>query len=804
MENTNQQFSEKILKQFNSSFDFKRLAGSILSNWYWYVLALTFTVSAGYLYIRYTTKQYAIKSSILIDENQENSTKNLLSKLESGKESSPSVNIYNEMFILKSQDLINQVIDSLNLNVRYHSIGNVKETEIYEECPFRIVFNQGGYKLEPTTELIARQKAPGVFELRFADQVVSVNTDTYTDLPFGTLKIVYTVGPKVDTGYFSNGTEFKIRIENPMETNRNILRALKVTPGDGRTSLLDLSINDNLPQRGVDFMNALIYFYQKKELENITRSAARTREFINRSKGSMIQDLRTMDTMVENIKVNNEVVDPQAQSASYLTEKTMNEQRINQLTTQKQAIANLQQILSSNKNQVIAGLGVDDPILLNQVTLYNAAVQRLDDQLANYGPSHPSIQQVTNELASMRRRLLDATERIYNSLNISLQSANRNVAVSSSRIKAVPEIDRTIKDVRRNYDVSQNVYLYLYQKGIENEISMYAATNKSKVVIAPFSSPAPISPVNKNVYLAMMVLGLMIPTLVLVIKELLNNRVINENDIESLTTIPIIGSVSLSEDTNGKENSIVVGPHVRTGIAEQFRLIRANLEFMSASSEKKVFVITSSTSGEGKSFVSINLGITMTLAKKRVVIMEFDLRKPRISSYLGLSNEGGISGYLAGISDLSQVLKASGVHENLYIANCGPIPPNPGELLVLPTCKELIDELHEMFDVIIIDTAPIGLVSDALILSQYATINMFVVRQAYTVKDQLRMFDVLNKDKKLHNPAIIFNGVEFKKKYGYGYGSGYGYGYSYGQGYGATGEEPKKKKKNPVSKFFTK
>ena len=802
MENTNQQFSERILKQFNSSFDFKRLMGSILSNWYWYVLTITVTLTAGYLYIRYTTPQYAIKSSLLIDETQDNSTKSLLNKLENGKDNATPTNIYNEMFILKSQDLIAQIVDSLDLNVRYWAIGRVKETEIYEECPIRIEFDENGYK-GANTQFVIRQVVEGRFEIEYNDNKSRVDFDTWTNLGFGDFKIIYTKGPKVNPEYLPK-TDFVVKVENALATNQKILKALKINPGDGRTSLLDMSINDNLPLRGVDFMNALIYFYQKKELENITRSAARTREFINRSKSSMIQDLRTMDTMVENIKVSNEVVDPQAQSASYFTEKTAGEQKLNQLIAEKQAINNLQQSIMMNKNQVIAGLGVQDPILLDLVNKYNAAVTRLDELQRNYGPSNPYIEQAQSDISSMRKRVLDATDRIYNSINISLQNVSRTVATSSSKIRAVPEIDRTIKDVRRNYDVSQNVYLYLYQKGIENEISLYAATNKSKVVIAPYASNAPISPVKKNVYLAMILIALMLPTTVLVARELLNNKVINENDIESLTTIPIIGSVSLSEETNGRENSIVVGPHVRTGIAEQFRLIRANLEFMSATTDKKVFVITSSTSGEGKSFVSINLGITMTLAKKRVVIMEFDLRKPKISSYLGLSNEGGISGYLAGISDLSQVLKASGVHENLYIANCGPIPPNPGELLVLPTCRELIEELQEMFDVIIIDTAPIGLVSDALILSQYATINMFVVRQGFTIKDQVRMFDVLHKDHKVQSPSIIFNGVEYKTKYGYGYGSGSGSGYSYGQGYGPSGEEPNKKKKNPLSKFFTK
>ncbi len=231
---------------------------------------------------------------------------------------------------------------------------------------------------------------------------------------------------------------------------------------------------------------------------------------------------------------------------------------------------------------------------------------------------------------------------------------------------------------------------------------------------------------------------------------------------------------------------------------------------MTAASNNRIYMITSSSSGEGKSFISINLGITMTLARKRVVVMEFDLRKPKISQYLGIPNDGGISGYLAGMCSLEDTIKASGIHENLYIANCGPIPPNPGELLVSTKTQELLEELRERFDVVIIDTAPIGLVSDALILSQYAGVNLFIIRQSYTVKDQIRMFDVLHKDGKIQNPAIIFNGVEFLKKYGYGYGygggTGYGYAYGYGYGYGYYDEQKSRKTsgKNILTRFFTK
>lgn len=809
MENNQQQFSDRILKQFNSSFDVKRLLGAVLSNWYWFVLSITITLTVGFLYLRYTTPKFAVKSSLLIEENPDNGAKSVLSKLETEKTDNTSTTLFNEMFILHSQDLIAKVVDSLDLNIRYWAVGRVKETEVYNECPIRIVFDTAGFKGN-TTEFTIKQVVEGQFEIKHNKISERVLYDSWTKRSFGRFKVLYRNGPQVNRGYLF-GTEFKVKMEPSVATIQRILTIFNVYPSDGRTSLLDLAYTDNIPQRGVDFMNVLIYFYQKKELENINYTAQKTREFINKSKTTMAEDIKSMDSIEASIKVNSDVVEPTEQTSAYLSERNTSEQKLNELYTQKQALASLKHSILANQNQVVAGIGVTDPFLSELIGKYNAQVQQLELQQKNLGLKNPYLLQTQSELASLRKRIADAADKIASSLNITIENTARNAAEYTSRIREVPNVDRSIKDVKRGYNVLQSMYLLLYQKGLENEISVYAATNKSKVVVVPFSNGIPISPVKKSVYAIAFLIGLLVPSSILVARELLNNKVINENDIETLTNIPIVGTVSRVEGTENRENTIVVGPHVRTGVAEQFRLIRANLEFMSATQNNRIFMITSSQSGEGKSFISINLGITMTLAKKRVIIMEFDLRKPKISQYLGLSNEGGISGYLAGMVDLDGVIKSSGVHENLYIANCGPIPPNPGELLVLPTARKLLTELQEMFDVVIIDTAPIGMVSDALILSQYAGINLFIVRQGYTIKDQVRMFDVLHKDGKVQNPAIIFNGVEYLKKYGYGYGTGYGYGYSYGQGYGNNGggyyDEPgknKKKKKNSLGDFFMK
>ncbi len=803
------QASTKILKQINSTIDFKRLLGALISNWYWFVLAVSITMTAGFLYLRYTTPIYAIESSILINnEDGDNVAQNVLTQLAPEKGKS-RVNLYNEKVILESQDMIADVVDSLDLNIRYWAIGRVKETEIYDECPIRVVFDSSGFKGRGIN-LSIKQIVDGQFEIIEGEESSRVLYDTWIKRPWGRFKIIYKEGRHVNKGYL-DATTFLVKIRELDDAVGSVGGRFSVYLNDGRNSLLDLAFTDNIPSRGVDFLDVLIYFYRKKELENINHRAKKTREFINDRKANMVQELKAMDSLSVNIQLDNDIINPAAQTSGFLAEKAKSETEIEQLNIKQNEIRSLINNMrtgAGSRNEVIAGVTVADPTLSTLIAQYNTQVKKLEELARNFGPSHPSLRELESQIAAMRKSITDASLRVQETLNRQLANAMQNAQEAEEKIRIAPTVDNDIKEVTRNYPVLQSIYLFLYQKGVENEISEYAATNKSQVVVEPHSSGGPIKPVPKSIYAMMILLGLLVPGGYIVIREMMNNSVINDNDIEAITDIPVIGSISRVEEATNRENTIVVGPHIRTGVAEQFRLIRANLEFMSSSRDSRVFMITSSSSGEGKSFISINLGVTMTLAKKRVVIMEFDLRKPKISQYLGLPNNGGISGYLAGMTGLEAVLKASGIHENLYIANCGPIPPNPGELLVSGKMNQLMTDLKEMFDVVIIDTAPIGLVSDALILSQHADVNLFIVRQSFTAKDQVRMFDVLHKDGKIQNPAIIFNGVEFLKKYGYGYGSGSGYGYSYGYGYGYGYTEPSKKKKNKgpglLTRFFTK
>ncbi len=806
MEQQNQQFSDRIIKQINSSFDVKRLVGTILSNWYWFVLSVSVTLTLGFLYLRYTTPLYQMGSSLLIDENSENVAKTVLSKLDPDNDKS-QVNLFNEQVILQSQDLLAKVVDSLDLNVRYQAIGRVKETEIYQESPIRLVFDTAGF-IGPPIQLNIKQTVQGQFDVTMNNVTERFLYDTWIHKPYGNFKIVYTDGPMVNKGYLQS-TEFIVRIESRDAAIGRVKGMFSVMINDGRTSLLNLTYTDNIQQRGIDFLSVLIYYYQKKEIENLTQKAEKTRQFLREKKASMKTEMQYIDSAIVGIKTESDIIDPSAQTEQYMTTKSESENQINKLLVLKQTLqtfkANVQAPVRGKYPLYTIPLS-DDPILGELIKQYNIKAQQRDASASNTTADNPFVKKLDEELLTLRKQIVEAIDNADAQQSMLLANARKNAELLESKMQNAPNVERNIQDAKRGYDVLQSTYLILYQKDIENEISVYAATNKSKIVVLPYANGLPIKPVPKTIYVMTFLIGILIPGSYLIIREMLNNKVINDHDIERITQIPIVGTISRVEAATNRETTIVVGPHIRTGIAEQFRLIRANLEFMAASQNNRVLLLTSSSSGEGKSFLAINLGITMTLAKKRVVIMEFDLRKPKISQYLGLPNNGGISSYLAGMCDMDGVIKASGVHENLYVANCGPLPPNPGELLVLAKTQQLIEELKEMFDVIIMDTAPIGLVSDALVLSQYAGINLFVVRQSYTVKDQIRMFDVLYKDKKIQNPAIIFNGVEFLKKYGYGYGTGstYGYSYGYGYGYGYYDENGKSKKKNGLMGFFTK
>lgn len=758
-------FSAKL----NTNFDIKRLLGSFISNWYWILISLIIAFSAGWLYLRYTTPIYTVKSTLFFKAENEMQEQ----VLGVTSQSNDDRLMFNEIFVISSKDLISDVASTLNLNVHYFIKGKVKETELYKNAPIQITVDSLLANGNRTIELHVSQSSPNVFNVNYGDKKYKTAVDKWLSLPnVGAIKINY--NPNQQAVKNNIDKEIRVLYEPLQQATNSFQKRLVVQPADGRTSMIALTLNDEVPQRGLDFLNTLISLYHRNELENLNYANQKQKEYIGLSMGNLQDELRHVDVRVEDIKQANATVDPSSEASAMFQNKFNAEQQLGDLRNQKQSLENLASDLNRyiSAPQVIAGVGVTDPNLINLITEYNNAVKLANNVKISDGETSPKLALIESRIGNLRGSMMNAIQHVARQIDNNIARVQQDAGRYQSKIYAAPQVDKSLKEATRNYSILQQMYLMLFQKDLETDIKSYGTTNRSKVVIAPFSSSAPIFPVSRNIYIICLFVGLLVPIAYFVIRELLNNKIYNESELQDITNIPIIGSIS----KNKSGTSVVVTQGSRSAIAEQFRLIRANLEFFNQGIEKKTIMVTSSIPGEGKTFLAINLAATLALGGKRVIVMEFDLRKPKISEYLSITNEGGISGYLAGLCGLDKVVKPTDIDPNLYVANCGPIPPNPGELIISPKVQQLLDDLHEMFDIIIIDTAPVALVSDAQVLSKFTNLNLFVVRQDYTIKSQLADFNKIYNEERFTNVALIFNCVEMKQKYGYSYGYGYGYG----------------------------
>jgi len=758
--------NKNTAKTSGITFDYKRLAGSMLGHWYWFLLSLLIALIAGFIYLQLTKPLYVIKSTILVDNQEENTSTEILDKLDIVKKT--PVNFYNEINALHSEDLVLQTVDSLGLNIKYYAATKLRKIELYNNSPIRIVFDTAGYN-GSFTEFSLKYVTDGHFDLKEGDRVSDILYDTWIKRPYGRFKVKYTYNPESDDKSFLLN-EIKVEIRNRNNTAQSIMGDYTVTSPDGRTSVVDLSYKDNIPARGVDFLNTLVRIYLRNKANGIDVSAQKTRDFINKNKADLMKDLNAIDSSVETIKTQNNVIaDPEKQTATVSTEQTVVKKQLDELYTKKKALINLRNLLLNSNYQILVPLGLDDQILIGLITQYNNLVQKLGTQekVQELGSENPFLLQTIVELEALKRRILDVLKRITDDVDNGIVVTTKNESNFLNNAKNLSTVDRKINQVKRGYDVLQNMYLFLFQKGIENEISAYNESTKARLLVSPYAGSIPVSPIKNTVLTIALLLGLLLPLLLLAIRELLSKRIYNENDIKALTNISIAGVISKVSNSEMRNDSLAINPGVRTSVAEQFRVLRANMDYIPFADGKKVITIMSSNMEEGKTFTALNLGVILALSTKRVIVVEFDLRRPKMAEILNLDGTVGVSDYLSGNTSVKNIIRTSGIHSNLYVASCGRIPANPGDLLAYPSTQQLIQELSEMFDVVILDTAPINLVSDAMVLARFAGINLLVTRQAVTYKRDVVNFDNLCKEQKIVNPAIIFNGVEYLRKYGY-------------------------------------
>ena len=799
----------------SSFFSFSNLWTLLVLNWQWFVLSLLICVLGGWLYLRYTMPTYQMSARILI--KSDNSRSSSVSQVQSEDQEfgflSNSTGIQNEVEVLRSRVLLREVVKDLKLYTEYRALGNVVKTLVYGTQPLNVDLDplhldsldktllHGGRRLSMILTrageyyVVKGSLLPGkkTFAKKFKTLPVSFMTD------YGVLT------------FTANGTRqmkddeiYEILLSPPMQIATRYLNALKVEPASKQTSVARLTVKDENYQRGMDFLRHLALCYNRQANADKNEIALRTEEFINDRMAKINAELGSTEGALEEFKRRNAMTDPGIDASQSVQMSSEYSSRLSEANSQIQMLDYLREFVNNpaNKNQIIpSNVGLTDNASTALIANYNQAVQDRNRLLKAASEQAPQVQTVTATINELQSSIQTALLQARKSADIARQGIQSQYAKYQGRVSAAPIQERVLNQIGRQQDVKSGLYLMLLQKREENSIALAATADKGKLLDEPLFE-GKISPKAAVILFLSVVAGIFIPAFILILINLFRYKIGGHDDVERLTQLSIVADVPVVNESVKETAGIVVKADRNHQIDEIFRSMRTNIQFMMKEGEK-VILFTSSVPGEGKTFNAANLAVSFALLGKKVILCGLDIRKPALGRLFGISEKSqGITTLLsrdkvATYEELQEVIVPSGVNENLDLLLAGPVPPNPTELLARGRFDRVMAFLREHYDYIIMDTAPVGIVSDTLQISRAADLTVYVCRADYTPKSNFALLNGLAEEKKVPNPCIVLNGIDMsKRKYGYYYGYGrygkygrYGYGkYGYGKyGYGKYG-----------------
>ncbi len=750
--------------------DVKQLLRNYFRYWYLFVLCLVLSLAAAYCHLYLATPQYRVVSTILLknEENQNNSRNSEVGELNifSTKQS-----IDNELEVLNSKSLMQRVFSELSLFVTYHVEEKFKTREIYgKELPIRLSIT----KLHPTAygrKITIRRKTSTVFGIE--EDGGKVSNHKYGEeisRPYGIFTVI--AAPLDSASKFNRQTQQPIivKFHDYIKLANDYHSSLTVEAVNRRASVIRLSLVESVPQKGKDIINKLLEVYSDEALEDRKGLAKTTIQFIDERLKLLTSELTNVEKDVEQFKRANEVTDVTSDAGQYLQQATAYNKQLSELSNQIEVLESLEDYLKKQAGTyevVPSTLSIQEPTLLNLITRFNDLQLEKERMLRTALPSNPLVQDIDEQLATIQLNILENLHTIKQGLVITRKNMQSTSGRFRSQINKVPTIERELLEINRDQGTKGNLYLYLLQKREESALALEATVSKSRMLDPAIVDDNPVSPKRSLTYLFAVIVGLGLPFSGIYIKNALNDKLLVKRDVQRITRTPILGEIS----RNNSGSSLVITKDSTSSIAELFRLIRSNLHFATAGKENKVLLVTSSMSGEGKTFFSINLGASLALIGKSVVILELDLRRPTMAKQLGVKPGLGITNYLIGMEKyaIEDIIKQHKTVQGLYIALSGSIPPNPSELMTSKNLANFVREVRERFDYVIIDTPPIGQVADAFSLNPIVDSSIYVMRFNYTTKSQVELIDDIYVNKKLPHPMIVLN--DSKEVSGYGYKS---------------------------------
>ena len=798
-------YDDLYLEEKEEKTDFKAILFKYAIHWPWFVACTLLCIAGAWLYLRYTPPVYNISASVIIKDNDKNSKASSgMGDLEDLGFYSSINNFDNEVEILQSRTLIKKVVEELDLYISYATKSSFHDIELYKSSPVKVWITPEEAQKLPAPARLHLTLQPGNklnVKLRIGEEEYNKQFDKLPALlttPSGTFSFT----PK-DSTTVQSTQEIMATVSSPRSVANTYRGALSIEPTSKSTTIAQISVKSTHTQRGMDFINKLVEVYNRDANDDKNEVATKTAEFIDERIKIINGELGTTEQELETFKRDAGLTDLKSDAQLALSENSEYEKKRAENSTQLRLV----QFLASYANNpdhayevLPVNVGLTDTGLTELINRYNEMLLERKRLLRSSQENNPVVVNLDASIRAMRSNVLTTINSVQRGLAITQADLERQAGKYAGRITNAPGQERQLVSISRQQEIKAGLYLMLLQKREENAITLASTANNARIVDEALADAIPVSPKGKMIYLVALILGVALPVAVIYIIELFKYKIEGRADVEKITSLPIVGDVPFSENKSS-EGAIVVHENQNDLMAETFRNVRTNVLYMMKSNEK-VILVTSTTTGEGKTFIASNLAVSLALLGKKIVIVGLDIRKPGLNKAFQLSRkEQGISQFLANPehTDLMSLVQVSNINPNLSILPGGPIPPNPTELVARESLPQAIDILKKHFDYIILDTAPIGMVTDTLLISRVANASIYVCRADYTHKADYTLINELGEQKKLPNLCTIINGLDMKKKkygyyYGYGkYGKYYGYGKKYGYGYGYGAENVNKK-----------
>ena len=791
---------DKLGEQSEEQVNIQELLFRYLIHWPWFVVSIIICIACAWGYLRLTTPIYNISATVLIKDEKKGGGASMSSDLEKmGLEGfvSSSSNVDNEIEVLRSKSLAREVVNNLGLFVTYMDEDEFPSKELYHTSPVLVsLTHQEADKLPGRMEINMILQPAGALGVQ-----ITVGEKEYRK-QFDKLPAVFPTDEGTIAFFANNDTLSAVCPENitkerhitafinrPFSVLKEYVNSLSIAPTSKTTSVVVISLENTNTRRGRDYINKLLEMYNINANNDKNEVAQKTAEFIDERIGIISKELGSTEQDLENFKRSAGITDLSSEAQIALTGNAEYEKKRVENQTQINLVMDLQRYMKGNEYEVLpSNIGLQDAASAGAIDRYNQMLVERKRLLRTSTENNPTIINLDTSIRAMRTNVQATLDATLKGLQITKEDLAREASRYSRRINDAPTQERQFVSIARQQEIKSGLYLMLLQKREENAITLAATANNAKIIDEALADDNPISPKKMLVYLAALVLGVGLPVGVIYLIGLTKFKIEGRADVEKLTSLPVVGDIPLADEKTG---SIAVFENQNNLMSETFRNVRTNLQFM-LENGKNVILVTSTISGEGKSFISANLAISLSLLGKKVVIVGLDIRKPGLNKVFNIpKKEHGITQYLTNTTaNLMDFVQPSDINKNLFILPGGTVPPNPTELLARGGLEKAIETLKANFDYVILDTAPVGMVTDTLLIGRVADLSVYVCRADYTHKAEFTLINELAENNKLPNLCIAVNGLDLNsRKYGYYYGYGkygkyYGYGKRYGYGYG--------------------